>query len=348
LEETVAEAVNRRLSLHASLEAEAAKRSRQLVRAEWTRCAEFDEQYREILDGSLPKPSGGLVLSGQFDELRKKSVELRLNVFDWLTWGKGHEEENYTRVTLDATGNLTAERGLIVTRTRLRNNEVAFVRWVFQERSAAREEGAYVWSFEQDEPSSLRDLRKILRAALVSGSLPRFDLPHDLPGRLPIRVVWISRLSEQGFGLIRRAPARALWKALVQAQELAEPDRYRRGSYWRDWIESEAVRRVIEENPVQAHLTSRYPIAGRSEFERRQVVTTYLKTKKLIRVFSAWRKGDSEEVLDAVKTEIGLPLFLIFELLCPASEKESLVVLEGSIQRAWGNRELLQDIVSLD
>ena len=55
--------------------------------------------------------------------------------------------------------------------------------------------------------------------------------------------------------------------------------RYGKATFWRDWIDHRDLRETIDKDPIQTHLATRYPIQGRTSFQRQQVVPAYRKSK---------------------------------------------------------------------
>ena len=81
-------------------------------------------------------------------------------------------------------------------------------------------------------------------------------------------------------------------------------------------------------------------MAGRSSFERRQVVTSYLRAKKFLRWMEAWKRGDEERLMKSLDLGWEIPVFFWFHLLCPEDAVRSAVVLNGDLNRVWGDTSL--------
>ena len=131
--------------------------------------------------------------------------------------------------------------------------------------------------------------------------------------------------------------------ALVRALEIAEPERYGKATFWRDWIDHRDLRVTIDEDPIQTHLATRYPIQGRTSFQRQQVVAAYRKPKTFFSLLESWREEELKESLNLFRLGLDMPIFVFFHLLCPPKQRRSGAVLTGDWEQVWGETEILED-----
>ena len=125
--------------------------------------------------------------------------------------------------------------------------------------------------------------------------------------------------------------------------ELENPKLYEKGSFARDWIVSSEVRETIDENPIQGYLKSIYPIAGRSTLERKQVVETYLRVQRFLKLMELWETGNQRGLEQTLDLGWELPIFYFFHLLCPPAERKSVLILRGDLEQVWGDLDLIEN-----
>jgi hypothetical protein len=281
-------------------------------------------------------------LEGQFETIRGRRLSVDFNLLNWIRIGKSSERKRFHRVELGPTGEVVVEEGELLEKTSYRWDEIQFLRLLYRNVSAHDStDQQFVWTFGRRERFARRHLVALLKTALQLRSISEFDLPGAKDFPLQIDISWLSRFSERGIGAVRDSSVEVKWQALIRSLELVDPERYGRTTFWRDWIVSAEVRELIQKDPVQSHLESRYPIPGRTEFERRQVVTSYRKVRRFLELVGRWRKGDASGALDAVEVGMDVPIFVWFHLLCPQGERSSVVVLTGDLARVWGEDQLL-------
>ncbi len=179
--------------------------------------------------------------------------------------------------------------------------------------------------------------------ALQCGIMDEFRLPSPSEFPLKAQVLLVTRFSRQGLARVRRASRKRRWEALVQALELAEPDRYGREIFRRDWIDVREVRERIDEDPAQAHLVTHYPVGGRSRFERIQVVAAYRRAKRFLSLLEHWRKGEYAQLFQAFQLGMDVPVYVFFHLLCTPELRRSAVLVTGDLEEVWGDEELLMN-----
>jgi hypothetical protein len=222
-------------------------------------------------------------------------------------------------------------------RTRYRWDGLQLVRLLCGRKAIenhARE--TFLWTFQVQKGFERVELLRLLKKALHLRSIGSFDLPG--PNRFPLHLDlrWCSSFSTKGVAIVRKSPAKDRWDAMVAALELAEPTLYRKGSFGRDWMDSSRVRSAIDENPIQSHLQSIYPLARRSTLERKQVVATYLRVKKFLDLMKQWEQGNQGQLRESLDLGWELPIFYWFHLLCPSNQRESVLILTGDLDRVWG------------
>lgn len=342
--QTLQEALSRRLEIALALERERWTRSGEVLRAVWSEPggAGFVETYGELLKGALPSSRNGVTVSGRFDQVRGRRFLLRFNLLNWVRLGKSTQQERRHSLLVSPAGELVWETAEWLERSRYHWDEVQFLRLLESEtRRKAKRERHFTWSYGQSGKLSHQAYRNVLRMGLHAGVLPQVSLPP--PGAFPLRVgvLFVTRFGLRGVAVVREAGRERWWNGLVKALELAEPARYAPGSYARDWIEHAEVRNLVDRNPVQAHLETLYPVPGRSEFERLQIVTAYRKARAFLDLLEHWKKEAPEKVLPLFKPGMDLPLYLFFHLLCPSRLRRSAAVISGQVQEVWGDEDLL-------
>ncbi len=343
INERLSRALSRRLEISAALESDRSRHRSAVVKAVWNdrESKPFVREYADVLAGRLPPPRPGLELSGTLQRLRSKRFSVQINFLDWLKLGASREKKQLHSVSQTPDGQLVIEEGTSLQKTVHRWDELQFFRLVRRSirgpHGVARE---LVWSYGLEDSFSRDHLRRVLRIGLQSGVLGQFELPPSPAFPLNLSLVIKTRFSEKGIEKVRRTSTRRVWQGLVRSLELAQPGHYARGSFGRDWIDLPEVREVADRNPVQAHLESVYPVAGRSDAERQQVISAYLRAKRFLGFLEEWKEQEGDS-LESFQPGLGVPIFILFHLLCPAVLRRSAAVLTGDLERVWGDEELL-------
>lgn len=131
----------------------------------------------------------------------------------------------------------------------------------------------------------------------------------------------------------KKASPSQQWDTLIKALELVHAQRYRKTSFWRDWIDVPDVRHEITRNPVHCHLESCYPVRGRTKMQRQQVVGDYRRALRFLELMNLWQEGtDPVAILDK---NLDFPIFLYFHLLCPPDAKCSTLTITGDWEMEW-------------
>ena len=343
LNRKLAEAVARRAEIAFLLEAERWRRRRLLFKAVWKKPSDLlIKEYGSLLSGSLPGRRPGLKLNGRIEAVRGKRVSVSLNILSWIRLGKSSERKRFYRSELGPSGEVTVEEGRFLEKTRYRWEELQLVSLLCtQSLSDVENPRKFLWTFQMNRLFDHRELATTLKKALHLSSISSFDLPGQRRFPLHLDLCWCSEFSSAGINAIRRSSAKKKWDALVTALEISRPDLYGKGRFLMDWVSSKAVRETIDLSPVQSHLASVYPLPGRSSFERKQVVSTYLRVKKFLRLIAAWEKGREEKLLEAIELDWELPVFFWFHLLCPRNLRKSVLILTGELDRVWGEPEII-------
>ena len=346
LNDRLAEAVGRRAEIALVLESERWRRRHALLKAIWKKPTEhlFFDDYRKLVSGKLPAPRPGLELSGRIETMRGKRLTVALNILSWIRLGRSSEKRKYYRVDLGPSGELTVEEGNFVEKTRYRWDQLQLVSLLCTQRTTDAETARkFLWTFQKKKKFERIELVRMLKKALHLRSISSFDLPAARRFPLQLDLCWCSEFSEAGIETIQKSPQQNKWEALVTALEVAEPENYKEGRFMRDWIVSSKVRETIDVNPIQSHLESIYPLAGRSSFERRQVVGTYLRVKKFLQLVEVWERGEEKRLIDSLDLGWELPIFFWFHLLCPTGLRKSVVILRGDLERVWGEPAVIDD-----
>jgi hypothetical protein len=227
-------------------------------------------------------------------------------------------------------------------KTRYRWDEVQFLRLLYREVARENEPTTeFLWTYGHQQRFSHDSLQGLLRMVLRMGLIPEFSLPTPSVFPLNVNLLLVTSFSPEGLSKVRHANRKQQWRALVGALEIAEPERYEEETFWRDWIDHPEVRERVDEDPVQTHLATRYPLGGRSEFERKQVVSAYRRSKRFLSLLESWRSGEQSRILKAFSMGLDIPLFVFFHLLCPAGLRRSAGTMTGDWEQAWGEADLL-------
>jgi len=342
----LAEAVAKRFEIAFVLESERSRRHHLLLSALWKRPtrALFVEEYGGLLSGSLPGLRPGLKVTGRIEVVRGERVDLALNLLSWIHLGKSSEKKRFFHVDLGPRGELTVEEGRFSRKTSYRWEELQLVSLLCAQRSSGTgSRNRIVWTFEKKREFRRAELVRLLKKALHLRSISEFELPGPKGFPLELELCWCSEFTEKGIEVVKSSLRQEKWNALVTALALAEPENYGPQGSVTDWISSSRVRESIDLNPVQSHLESIYPLRGRSASERKQVVSTYLRVKRLLHLAELWEQGDQDQLIDALDLGWEVPIFFWFHLLCPAEFRRSAVILRGGLNRVWGAPEVLTD-----
>ena len=173
------------------------------------------------------------------------------------------------------------------------------------------------------------------------GIFKEFSLPPRSTFPLSLQLLVGTRFSPAGLRQVRRATSQQKWEALVRALQIAEPERYQKKTFWRDWIDHPELRERIDTDPVQTHLATRYPIGGRSSFQRQQVVAAYRRAKRFFSLLEDWNDKKLKKTLKLFSLGLDIPIFVFFHLLCSLEHRSSGALMTGDWEQAWGERELL-------
>lgn len=335
-------AVRRRLALTAAMELHRSTRRRQLAQIRWMAEAADFSAYAELLRGDLPSPGPDYVVSGTLESVSTRRFEVRVNFFNWAALGRSSQRVDEWKTTVNPSGEVTIERAAAREKTAYRWDQMQWLRLLFRQKISGRsEEAGADWTFYLRRSFQAPDLKRILSGALRSDSIAEFELPSERRFPLRLELTWLTRLSARGLETVRGSSDDAVFAAVVRALELAEPERYAPGSFWRDWVESDSLREEIRRNPAQAHLQTRYPIPGRTAAQRQFVVQAYRRTARFLSQMKRWRESTGS--LMDLDVPLQIPVFLVFHLLCPPTLRRSAVVLSGDLNRVWGESALLEE-----
>jgi hypothetical protein len=295
-----------------------------------------------MIQGRLPLSRPGLVVSGHLESVQGRRLELQLNLLNWVRLGQKSARRKFFKVEISPVGDLIVEEGEVREKTKYRWDELQFISLLYSQiGSAVTSSNRISWTFRQKRRFTHKELVSLLKTALHLSSISSFDLPSSDNFPLELEMTWITRFSPEAIRAIRGRSRQSMWDGLVRALELTEPERYAKGSFRRDWLISRTLRRIVEVNPVQAHLESVYPFRGRSSFERRQVVTAYLRARRFLQLVEHWKANESKRILDSLNLGWDIPVFVWFHLLCPASKRRSAVLIRGDLERVWGDSSMI-------
>ena len=280
-----------------------------MLRAVWSRprSDEFERTYSRLLVGELPPSSPQVRISGSFERVRGRRFVVDLNILDWIRLGRSTEREKRQTVSVTPEGKLLVETTETLKKSSYHWDEAQFFHLV--RRETADQEADFTRTYGREKRFSREGLRQIFTMALQCGIMDEFRLPSPSEFPLKAQVLLVTRFSRQGLARVRRASRKRRWEALVQALELAEPDRYGRKIFRRDWIDVREVRERIDEDPAQAHLVTHYPVGGRSRFERIQVVAAYRRAKRFLSLLEHWRKGEYAQLFQAFQLGMDVPVY---------------------------------------
>ena len=340
------EALVKRMEIAFAIEHNRWKRSARLLHATWSRPRRdtFVETYAQLLQGQIPQPGPRLSFRGKFEQIRGTRLKVNLNLLDWIRVGKSTEKREEQRVLLSPSGEVVIEKGRVLEKTTYRWDEIQFLRVLY--RKTADQSGQsldFLWTFGQEDHFSYDALNRLLQIALHSLILPEFTLPSPSAFPLKVRLLLVTSFSSQGLSEVRQASPDRKWNALVRALEVAEPGRYGTQSFWRDWIDYPKLRKRIDRDPIQTRLETRYPVAGRREFERIQVIAAYRKAKRFLALLEHWKSNEQTGIFKVFDLGMDIPIFVFFHLLCRSSLRRSAALMSGGLERVWGETSLLSE-----
>jgi hypothetical protein len=340
LDRACEKALDRRLSLALSIAREGWKKRGTLLDATWKAPAleDFQPSYCELLKARIPDSSPGLRVTGKLENIRGRRVSLDFCWLNWLRLRNQTERESQEVISVGPSGEVVVEQTESLEKHSYRWDEIQFLRLVHRQITGSKGPvEADLWTWGTDDEMSEDALRGVLRMALHAGIIKQFALPGKSAFPLRVRVVLGSLFSEQGLGEVRLASRADKWKALVRSLELAEPEKYRRKSFWRDWIDSPELRSGIDNDPVGSPLLTRYPVPDRTDNQRMLVVAAYRRAKRFLTLLEHWKRGESRFVLQTFELGMDLPIFIFFHLLCPLELRSSAGIMTGGLEESWGD-----------
>jgi len=336
------EALTRRLQVALSVDRKSWKDDGTLFTGTWKRPSFEDlaSSYCRLLRGDIPEADGKkLRVSGRLERVRGRQFTVSFHLLDWLKLGSMRTRESKTVASLGPAGEVVVEQTDQSGRTDYRWDQVQLTSMLYSQGTGGP--SSVVWTWGAEGKFSREEMRRWLIIPLRLGILSEFDLPARAAFPLTARLITVTQFSEEGIRQVREASFEQRWQALVKALRICEPERYGRPTFWRDWIESEELRALVDREPIGSELLTRYPVPGRSDPERTMVVMTYRRVKKFVHLMELWKRGDREHLLRAVELDMQIPVIAYFHLLCEPALRRSAAVLTGGIERAWGDRELL-------
>jgi hypothetical protein len=343
LEQNLAGALRHRVGARLGLAAERWSSKRDLLKLESSGKGyedAFAAVYGEFLEGKLPATRKGVRMETVFESVRGRRFTLELHLLNWLGLARTSRREERFNLSVGPDGQVVVERGIELEEVRRRWEEVQFLRLLWSDRGET-EGGTWRWSFGESGRMERAELERFLRAALHTGALESFSLPgtSQFPARLEF--LWVTEFEPSAISGVFTAGPDHHWWSLVRALEIAEPARYGRPGFWRDWIESEELRRAIDRDPVTTALAHRYLIPGRSEFERTQVVSDYRRARTFLQTLEGLGGEAPEQQIEFFRKGLRLPIFLFFHLVTSSSERRSGLLVHGDLELAWGDTRLL-------
>jgi len=340
------EALTRRLRIGLDVSRSDWKSEKNVLHAVWQDPAppDFAPSYCRLLEGRIPGPAPGLEVTSKLELVRGKSLSVDLTFLDWLKLKDLKQRESKRIVTIGPTGEIVLEECESLQKAGYRWDRIQFLALV--NREITRREGhttSAFWSWAVEDEVDQEQLRSLLRLALHSGIIRQFTLPPKSQFPLRVRLMLGTRFSRQGLEEVKLTDQSRKWKAIVRALELVDPDKYACESFWRDWIDYPNLRALVDREPVQANLITRYPVPGRTETERTLVIQTYRATRRFLALLEHWKRDENGYVLRSFDLGIDLPIFAFFHLLCPPELKSSAAILAGDIEQTWGDLRLFEE-----
>ena len=340
------QALVRRLEVAIALERSRWTKRATLLAVRWLRSEPevFRRSYGRLLGGFLPISETEIEVSGGFERIRGQRVTVRFNVFNWVGVHKTSERQSRQALRVSPGGDIVFEATEGLEKTHYRWDEIQFLRLLHRETLKGSERSQeFLWSYGQKGKFSQGGLRQLLKMALQMGVFREFSLPAPSSFPLTLQLLVGTRFSPAGLRKVRQATPEQKWVALVRALEIAEPERYGKTTFWRDWIDHRDLREKIDEDPIQTHLVTRYPIEGRTPFQRQQVVAAYRRSKRFVSLLESWKEENFKKLIKFFSLGLDMPIFVFFHLLCPPKQRISGAVMTGDWEQAWGETELLED-----
>ncbi|MCH7804325.1 MAG: hypothetical protein IH937_09605 [Acidobacteria bacterium] len=340
------QALVRRLEVAIALERTRWRKRITLLAVHWLRPEPevFRRSYGRLLGGSLPSPEPGIEVTGGFERIRGQRVTVRVNVFNWFGLRKTSERQSRQTLSISPAGDIVFEATEGLEKTRYRWDEIQFLRLLHRETLKGSERSReFLWSYGQEGEFSQGALRQLLKMGLRMGVFSDFSLPGPSAFPMTLQLLVSTRFSPAGIRKVRQATPEQKWVALVRALEIAEPERYGKATFWRDWIDHRGLREKIDRDPIQTHLATRYPIEGRTSFQRQQVVAAYRRSKRFFSLLEGSEEEDLKKLLKLFNLGLDMPIFVFFHLLCPPQQRRSGAVMTGDWEQVWGDVELLEE-----
>ena len=338
------QALVRRLEVAIALETTHWRKRTTLLAVHWLRPEPevFRRSYGRLLGGSLPTPETGIEVTGGFERIQGQRVTVRFNVFNWFGFQKTSQRQSRQTLRVSPAGDIVFEATEGWEKTRYRWDEIQFLRLLHRETLKGGERSReLLWSYGQEGEFSQGALRQLLKMALQMGIFSEFSLPGPSAFPLTLQLLVGTRFSPAGIRKVRQASPEQKWVALVRALEIAEPERYGKATFWRDWMDHQDLREKIDKDPVQTHLATRYPIGGRTPFQRKQVVAAYRKSKTFFSLLESWKEEELKKSLKLFSLGLDMPIFVFFHLLCPPKQRSSGAIMTGDWEQVWGETEIL-------
>jgi hypothetical protein len=334
-EKTIQKGLSRKLRLAVTAEASRWHRKKRIITASWQQpiSEKTKVEYSSILSGKIPAPQDGFSVNGRFDNVQGREFSIKINMLNRLA-GFAKSSSKFDSVIVDPEGNILFEKGVSRTDTRYRWDETEFVRLAFS-RTESRGGCSFTWNWETEDSFSRKELKRLLRTILHGGVIPRFSIPGNLHFPMQLQISASTEFSGEGIARIKKTPPSLQWDTLIRALGLVHPRRYRKESFWRDWVDFAEVRQEIIRNPVHCHLDSCYPVKGRTEMQRLQVAGDYRRALRFLEVMDLWKEG--MDPVGLLEKNLNFPIYLYFHMLSPPSTKKSILAVTGDWEIQWIN-----------
>jgi hypothetical protein len=339
------EALTRRLRIAFSVSGAASKSEKNVLQAVWPepRVPDFAPTYCQLIEGRIPTSSTNVEVRSRLEVIEGRTVSVDFTFLDWLKLRDVRERESKRIVTIGPTGEIVFEECESLQKTAYRWDGLQFLSLV--NREITRQEGyaaSAFWTWAIEDLVGQDRLRSLLRMALHAGIIRQFTLPPKSAFPVHVRLVLGTRFSRQGLEEVKLVSQSEKWRALVRALELGDPEEYARDAFLRDWIDHPNLRSLIDRDPVQASLITRYPVPNRTETQRILVVQAYRAVRSFLALLEHWKRDESAYVLRSFDLGMDVPIFIFFHLLCPAELKSSAAVLSGDVEQTWGDLRLFE------
>jgi len=341
---SVRKALQLRAEISLAIESEKWRHHRRVLRAEWDKNSKSTSESRSnlpelrmILSGRLPPPREGFQISGRFENFRSRRFTLFVHLVDWLRAGYESEKSFYETLRVTPLGDLVLEREIVREERRHWWDRIQLLRLVYRQVVEAEDETEVLeWSLSHHDSFSHQQLKKILLSAARLGAIRQFGLPPAQRFPLRLTLVWMTQFEPIAVDAIRTMSTKKRWELIIRSLEISDPERYAAGRFWRDWIESDEVRRRIDLDPVGAHLSTKYPVPGRTSFQRRQIVADYLKAKTFLKILEKWEANDPDNEAHLLFQKLDYPAFIFCHLACPKEHRRSRLILQGEWEDSLG------------